>query len=173
MSDNGLSQRLRIKGLLQISSFKQSESTKQSTSTPYPIYTSLDLTQSVEVKQEVPSSSSSDSSDHLELNEMANKNKTLKELATPDLNQQPLCIEYPQLEVAFELKLGMIHLLPTFHGFAGEGPNKHMKEFHVVCSSMKPTRISKEQVKLRAFPFSLADSAKEWLYYLLSSTITT
>ena len=30
-----------------------------------------------------------------------------------------------------------------------------------------------EQVKLRAFPFSLAEKAKEWLYYLPSRTITT
>ena len=30
-----------------------------------------------------------------------------------------------------------------------------------------------EQVKLRAFPFSLADNAKEWLYYLPLETITT
>ena len=67
----------------------------------------------------------------------------------------------------------MIHLLPTFHGLTGEDPNKHLKEFHVVCSSMKPLRISAEQVKLRAFPFSLADNAKEWLYYLPSGTITT
>ena len=38
---------------------------------------------------------------------------------------------------------------------------------------MKPIGIFVEQVKLRAFPFSLADSAKEWLYYLPSRTITT
>lgn len=104
---------------------------------------------------------------------MALNNRTLKELAASTLEQQPLCIEYPQLKVAFELKSGMIHLLPTFHGFVGEDPNKHLKEFHVVCSSMKPIGISEEQVKLRAFPFSLADNAKEWLYYLPSGTITT
>ena len=103
----------------------------------------------------------------------ANNPRTLKELAAPTLDQQPLCIDFQPLEVAFELKSGMIHLLPKFHGFAGEDPNKHLKEFHVVCSSMKPQGISEEQVKLRAFPFSLADSAKEWLYYLPSGTITT
>ena len=48
-------------------------------------------------------------------------------------------------------------------------PNRHIKEFHVVCSSMKPIEISEKQVKLRAFPFSLANSAKEWLYYWPSS----
>ena len=66
----------------------------------------------------------------------------------------------------------MIHLLPTFHGLTGEDPNKHLKEFHVVCSSVKPIGISIEQVKLKAFPFSLADNAKEWLYYLPSGTNT-
>ena len=104
---------------------------------------------------------------------MANNNHTIKELAVLDLDQQPLCIQYPQLEVAFELKSGMIHLLPTFRGFAGEDQNNHLKEFHVVCSSMKPMGISEEQVKLRTFSFSLADSAKEWLYYLPSRTVTT
>ena len=87
----------------------------------------------------------------------AANNRTLEELATPDLDQQPLCIQYPNLEVAFELKSGLIHLLPTFHGFAGEDPNKHLKEFHVVCSSMRPTVVTKEQIKLKAFPFFLTN----------------
>ena len=52
----------------------------------------------------------------------AANNRTLKEHATSDLDQQPLCIQYPNLEVAFELKSGLIHLLPTFHDFAGDQP---------------------------------------------------
>ncbi|KAH9717584.1 hypothetical protein KPL71_021883 [Citrus sinensis] len=99
-----------------------------------------------------------------------NNNRTLKELAAPNLDQQPLCIENPNPQVNFELQSGMIHLLPTFHGLAGEDPNKHLKEFHVVCSTIKPAGVSEEQVKLMAFPFSLADSAKEWLYYLPSAS---
>ncbi|XP_062155157.1 uncharacterized protein LOC133863203 [Alnus glutinosa] len=102
-------------------------------------------------------------------------NRTLKELAAPDLNQQPLCITFPTLDATttFKLKSGLIHLLPTFHGLAGEDPHKHLKELHVVCTSMKPTRVTEEQIKLRAFPFSLKDSAKDWLYYLPSGSITT
>ncbi|KAL0337600.1 UNVERIFIED_CONTAM: hypothetical protein Scaly_2035100 [Sesamum calycinum] len=60
--------------------------------------------------------------------------RTIKDMTSPDLNQQPLCIEYPDLKVNFELKSGLIHLLPTFCGLAGEDPHKHLKEFHVVCS---------------------------------------
>ncbi|XP_035547468.1 uncharacterized protein LOC109010279 [Juglans regia] len=102
-------------------------------------------------------------------------NRTLKELAAPDLNQQPLCITFPTLDATttFELKYGLIHLLPTFHSLAGEDPHKHLKEFHVVCTSMKPMRVTEEQIKLISFPFSLKDSAKDWLYYLPSESIVT
>jgi hypothetical protein len=103
-------------------------------------------------------------------------NQTLRELVAPDLNQQPLCITFPVLDAAnanFELKSGLIQILPAFHGCAGEDPHKHLKELHVVCSTMKPAGVTEEQIKLRAFPFSLKDSAKDWLYYLPSGSITT
>ena len=115
---------------------------------------------------------SDSSSSDLEEEAMA-ANRTLKELAAPDLNQQPLCIDFPTLEAVFELKSGLIHLLPEFCGLAREDPHKHLKEFHVVCSSMKPQGISEEQIKLRAFPFSLDEYATDWLYYLPSGTINS
>ncbi|RDX70124.1 hypothetical protein CR513_50666, partial [Mucuna pruriens] len=44
--------------------------------------------------------------------QMENNDRTLKELATPDVVYQPWCIQYPQLEPAqtYELKSGLIHL---------------------------------------------------------------
>ena len=65
------------------------------------------------------------------LDKMANR--TLKELAAPDVTYQPLCIQYPNLDADFELRSGLIHLLPKYHGLAGEDPHKHLKEFHVAC----------------------------------------
>ncbi|KAL0289537.1 UNVERIFIED_CONTAM: hypothetical protein Sradi_7071400 [Sesamum radiatum] len=100
-----------------------------------------------------------------------NPERTIKEMTSLDLNQQPLCIEYPNLDVDFELKSGLIHLLPTFRGIAGEDPHKHLKEFHVVCSGMRPQGVTEEQVKLRAFPFSLGEKAKDWLYSLPSGLL--
>ncbi|KAB2612604.1 hypothetical protein D8674_034920 [Pyrus ussuriensis x Pyrus communis] len=82
-------------------------------------------------------------------------------LATPNTDQQPLCITYPNAEGGFELKSGMIHYLPKFHGFSTEDANKHLMEFHA------------EQVKLRAFPFTLEAKAKEWLYNLPSRSMNT
>ncbi|RDX97476.1 hypothetical protein CR513_19749, partial [Mucuna pruriens] len=95
-----------------------------------------------------------------------NNERTLKELATPDVVYQPWCIQYPQLEPAqtYELKPGLqmlnwnqlIHLLPKFHGLAREDPHKHLKEFQV--------GIPEDYIKMKAFPFSLDGVAKDWLY---------
>lgn len=59
-----------------------------------------------------------------------------------------------------KLKLGLIHLLPSFFGRVGEDPHKHLKEFHIVCEGMRPHGVIEEQMNLRAFPFSLKDDAK-------------
>nr|XP_028956467.1 uncharacterized protein LOC114824205 [Malus domestica] len=100
-------------------------------------------------------------------------NRTLRELAMPNTDQQPLCITYPNAEGGFELKSSMIHYLPKFHGFSTEDANKHLMEFHVVCSGMRPANVDEEQVKLRAFPFTLEAKANEWLYNLPSGSMNT
>ena len=96
--------------------------------------------------------------------EMANDvNRTLKELSASHLAQQPLTIQFPTLAegVNFELKSRVVHLLPKFHGLSGEDPHKHLFEFHRVVVGMKPENVTDEQIKLRAFPFSLKDDARE------------
>lgn len=40
-----------------------------------------------------------------------------------------------------------IHLLPKFHGLTIEDSHKHLKEFHIVCPTMKPHEIPEEQIK--------------------------
>ncbi|RDX86971.1 hypothetical protein CR513_31624, partial [Mucuna pruriens] len=101
-----------------------------------------------------------------ELEPMENNNRTLKKLVTPDVLYQPWCIQYPQLEPAqsYELKSGLIHLLSKFHGLEGEDLHKYLKEFHVVCSMMRPQRILEDYIKMKAFSFSLDKAAKDWLY---------
>jgi len=100
------------------------------------------------------------------------RQKTLKELAAPNVENQPLCININN-NVNFELKSGFIHLLPTFDGLAGEDPHTHLKEFHMVCVGMKPNGVDEEQVKLKAFHFSLKGAAKAWLFSILLGSIGT
>ncbi|KAJ9535703.1 hypothetical protein OSB04_un001141 [Centaurea solstitialis] len=104
---------------------------------------------------------------------MAVPERTMREWATPNVDAQPLCITYPTDEVSAELKTGLIHLLPHFHGLANEDPYKHMTEFHMVCLGMKPAGTTIENLKLKAFPFSLVDEARSWLFYLPPGSITT
>ncbi|RDY03301.1 hypothetical protein CR513_13132, partial [Mucuna pruriens] len=84
-----------------------------------------------------------------ELKQMENNDRTLKELAIPD---------------TYKLKYGLIHLLPKFHGLVGEDFHKHLKEFHVVCSTMRPQGIPEDYIKMKAFSFSMDVAAKDWLY---------
>jgi len=100
------------------------------------------------------------------------RQQTLKELAAPNMENQPLCINIDN-NVNFELKSGYIHLLPTFNGLAGEDPHTHLKEFHMVCVGMKPNGVDEEQVKLKAFPFSLKGAAKTWFFSILPGSIGT
>ena len=79
-----------------------------------------------------------------------------------------MCITYPaQWEgCTFEIKSGLIHVLPTYHGSNGEDPNKFLSEFQVVCNSMKPTTAFDDVFELRAFPFPLNDATKKLVVLL-------
>lgn len=92
--------------------------------------------------------------------------RTLRQLATQDVAQTPICIRYPTGNPNFVLKTGLVHLLPTYHGLENEDPNKHLKQFHIVCLSMKPAEVTEDLIKLKAFPFSLKDRATDSLYSL-------
>ncbi|KAM1728737.1 hypothetical protein ACFX12_019208 [Malus domestica] len=109
---------------------------------------------------------------------IAMDNRTLKELAASGLdNAAPLCIQYPMAAQGkteeFELKSSLLHHIPKFHGLSMEDPNKHLKEFEVVCSSMTPVTVDRSILKMKAFPFSLMDKAKDWLYELAPGTVTS
>ncbi|CAN6562527.1 unnamed protein product [Malus baccata var. baccata] len=105
-------------------------------------------------------------------------NRTLKELTASGLdNVAPLCIQYPTVAQGktekFELKSSLLHHIPKYHGLSMENPNKHLKEFEVVCSSMTPVNVDGSILKMKAFPFSLLDKAKDWLYELAPGTVTS
>ena len=91
---------------------------------------------------------------------------TLRELAAPNLESQPLSITYPVLDRPLKLNSGFLNLRLSFMGLPGEDPYRHINEFIITCSTMQPEGITDDQIRLRAFPFSLQGKAKDWLYYL-------
>ena len=105
-------------------------------------------------------------------------NRTIKELLASWLdNAAPLCIQYPRAAQGktdkFELKSSLLHHIPKFHGLSMEDPIKHLKEFEVVCSSMTPGNFDSNILKMKAFPFSFLERAKDWFYELDFGTITS
>ncbi|RDX87368.1 hypothetical protein CR513_31165, partial [Mucuna pruriens] len=71
------------------------------------------------------------------------------------------------ISVSYELKSGLIQLLPKFDGLASEDPHKHLKEFHVACSTMRLQGMLEDYIKMKAFLFSLNGATKDWLYVQL------
>ncbi|KAM1185754.1 hypothetical protein ACFX2G_015334 [Malus domestica] len=130
-----------------------------------------------------PNPPSSSSESEFEEKEEAEKdmevdNRTIKELSASGLdNAAPLCIQYPAAARGkteeFELKSSLLHHIPKYHGLSMEDPNKHLKEFEVVCSSMTPVNVDGSILKMKAFPFSLLEKAKDWLYELAPGTVTS
>ncbi|KAK1574993.1 hypothetical protein Q3G72_001682 [Acer saccharum] len=54
-----------------------------------------------------------------------------------------------------------------------EDPRTHIKDFFTVCAIILNGGVSDGEIRLRLFPFSLKEKAKEWLYSLPSGSITT
>ncbi|XP_058217337.1 uncharacterized protein LOC131328408 [Rhododendron vialii] len=58
-------------------------------------------------------------------------------------------------------------MLPSFHGLDNEDPFKHIDEFVEKSSTVKIQNFSDDALKLKLFPFSLKDRAKDWLNSLV------
>ncbi|XP_041995585.1 uncharacterized protein LOC121745675 [Salvia splendens] len=51
----------------------------------------------------------------------------------------------------------------AFRGRPTEDPNKHLTKFIQICNTTKINGVTDEQLRLRVFPFSLENDAKDWL----------
>ena len=58
----------------------------------------------------------------------------------------------------------IVPLLPTFHGMESENPYAHIKEFEDVCNTFLEGGASIDLMRLKLFPFTLKDKAKEYPY---------
>ena len=79
-----------------------------------------------------------------------------------------LCIVFPPEASRFNLKPGIIQLLPIFHGLKFENLYLHLRDFEEVCNIYANQNCSMNIIRLNLFPFSLKDKAKIWLQNLRS-----
>ncbi|CAM8934712.1 unnamed protein product [Rhodiola kirilowii] len=98
---------------------------------------------------------------------------TMGELSAPNFRDQSWCIyEGPELE-AIAINTAVVHHLPKFSGTKGESATTHLQCYHGICQNLKPYRVEVEDFKLKAFYFSLIDSANDWFLSLPSGSIYT
>ena len=62
--------------------------------------------------------------------------RTLREYLQPTRTSTPSCMIFPTNMGHFELKPGIIQLLPKYHGLDSESPYLHLKEFEKICATM-------------------------------------
>ena len=62
---------------------------------------------------------------------------TLKDYMYPTRSTQPSRIILPAITANFEIKSGMIHMLPVFCGLTNENPYQHVRKFEDICGTMK------------------------------------
>ncbi|KAK8690278.1 hypothetical protein V6N13_088976 [Hibiscus sabdariffa] len=57
----------------------------------------------------------------------------------------------------------MLNTLGQFGGSPAENARQHLKSFLEICNSFKIHGVSNDVLKLKLFPYSLRDKAKDWL----------
>ncbi|KAK5774946.1 hypothetical protein PVK06_042809 [Gossypium arboreum] len=102
---------------------------------------------------------------------------TMYNYAKPSLIGTESNIVRPAIVVnTFELKPNTIQMIQQFGQFDGlqdEDPNAHLANFLELCDTFKINGISDDAIRLRLFPFSLRNKAKQWLNPLPRGSITT
>ncbi|XP_061336907.1 uncharacterized protein LOC133283987 [Gastrolobium bilobum] len=93
----------------------------------------------------------------------------------PTLNNLHSGIVQPEVAAAnFELKPVMFRMLQTigqYNGMPSEDPHLHLKNFMDVADSFKIQGVTTDAIKLKLFPYSLANRAKTWLSTLASNSM--
>ncbi|KAK5775790.1 hypothetical protein PVK06_043731 [Gossypium arboreum] len=110
----------------------------------------------------------------------ANQNptpRTMYDYAKPSLTGTESSIVRPAIAANnFELKPNTIQMIQQFVQFDGlqdEDPNTHLANFLEFCNTFKINGVSVDAIRLRLFPFSLRNKAKQWLNSLPRGSITT
>ncbi|CAM8902489.1 unnamed protein product [Rhodiola kirilowii] len=142
---------------------------------PYPQYYPLPPPQyppHQQYQQPPPPQLPVDREDHHE-EEYDDQEPTMGELSAPNFRNQSWCIyEGPDLE-AIAINTAVVHHLPKFSGTKGESATAHLQRYHGICQNLRPYGVKVEDFKLKAFYFSLIDSANDWFLSLPAGSIHT
>ena len=114
---------------------------------------------------------------HSDHNEMPGlKEPTLGDCCRSMMNEDYLGIRHQPIDANnFKLKLALINMVQQqqFGGSSSEDPNGHFSNFLQLCVTIKINGVDHNVIKLKRFPFSLRDKARNWFSNLMSGSIDT
>lgn len=73
----------------------------------------------------------------------------------------------------FQLKHSILNILPTFRGTTNEEPYDFIYEFFSIADTHEITGLTKDDIRLRLFSYTLKDRAKHWFNSLPRQSVTT
>ena len=124
---------------------------------------------------EIPSESESSEGEGTVI--MADDDTPLNESGRPERGGLAPSITRPTVVApSFEIKSSIINMIQNsvqFDGREHEDPGRHIASFLEVLDTFKMQNVSDDAIRLRLFPFSLRDKAKNWLLSLPAGSITT
>ncbi|XP_057808483.1 uncharacterized protein LOC131022960 [Salvia miltiorrhiza] len=88
-------------------------------------------------------------------------------------NNRPLCIVLHAINGNAEIRPGFIQVLPKFGDLPGESAHKHLAEFDLVCSTLRPHGFTENNLRLLTFSHTLQGRARDWLFDLPPGSIRT
>ncbi|KAL5835459.1 hypothetical protein ACOSQ4_014956 [Xanthoceras sorbifolium] len=97
----------------------------------------------------------------------------MRDYALPVIETSPSCILLDEMSRNYELKNIHFNMLPFFHGAASEDPLTFMWEFYSIITTFPLQRLSEEQRRMRCFPYTMKDVAKQWLMTLPARSLCT
>ena len=92
-----------------------------------------------------------------------NVRRCLTGYARPVL-QRPVTRIYAPLtrNANFRIDSHVMSMLPIFHGKPSEDPYRHVDELSQVCEINQIHNVSADMMKMKLFPATLRDRAKDW-----------
>ncbi|KAB2615360.1 hypothetical protein D8674_021948 [Pyrus ussuriensis x Pyrus communis] len=105
---------------------------------------------------------------------MANVNpRPMKEFALPVVETSPSCILLNAIAINYELKNTHYNMLPSFYGVASEDPLSFVRDFYATIRTFPLQGLREDQLRMRCFPYTMKDKAKQWLMSLTPRLLVT
>ena len=92
--------------------------------------------------------------------------KTLHDYSTPAIANVPVGPAVNIGDGNFELCTGLMMMVQAnqFHGLPSKDTNVHLQPFLELCDTIVIKDVAPKSIRLRLFPFSLLEKAKQWFY---------